>query len=103
MVSYKHVTCCQFLQMRNFLCICKGIISLGRVCFHLGQYEKAETELRKAWTMIESAFLTEHQIACYGKKIKWHSTRLMYVAQSNRILIAYYKNACQSRRQAPEL
>ena len=50
------------------------------MCFQLGQYEKAETELRKAWTMIESAFLTEHQVARYGKKIKWYSTRLMSVA-----------------------
>ena len=48
-------------------CFCAGVISVGKLYVDLGQYEKAETELRKAWEMIESAFLTDHQIACYGK------------------------------------
>ena len=44
-----------------------GIITLAKVYTELGQCQNAETELRKAWAMIESSFLTEHQVACCGK------------------------------------
>ena len=53
------------MTLKHLSCI--GIITLAKVYIEVGQYQNAETELRKAWAMIESAFLTEHQVACYGK------------------------------------
>lgn len=65
-ISLHHATDKSWVVSYSLL-LFSGITRLGQFYNRRSQYDKAETELKKAWRMIESAFLTKHKEAGKGK------------------------------------